>query len=137
MDDTRGEKTWKALKSGPFADRIGPVLALREGDGFAYAIQTDDGHANALGLVHGGVITALLDQALAMVAWQAADRAPTVTVQMDTRFAGPARPGALLEARASLRHRTGSMMFLDATIHEGTRTVALGSAIMKITRKAD
>nr|WP_183487113.1 PaaI family thioesterase [Martelella radicis] len=115
---------------------IGPLHARRRQDGgFTYALETGEAHANALGLVHGGVITGLVDQAIALVAWHAAGRAPVVTVQIDTRFAASAKPGARLEAKANVRHVAGSLVFLDAEVCEGERTVALATAVMKIARK--
>ena len=138
MTQNREETIWKALNAGPFMGAIGPFEAARDGEGgYVYALQTGADHANAIGLVHGGVICSLLDQALAMVAWTAADRAPTVTVQMDTRFVGAARPGARLEARAQLRQRTGSMMFLDAEVTEAGRAISLASSVMKISKRAE
>lgn len=126
------------LKAGPFMAAIGPVEAARDDDGgYVYALQTGEDHANALGSIHGGVICSLLDHALALVAWNAADRAPTVTVQMDTRFAAPARPGARLEARAKLRSRSGSMLFLDAEVTEAGRVIGLASGVMKIVKRVE
>lgn len=100
-----------------------------------YALQTDARHANPLGLVHGGVLTALLDQALALIAWEAAERQPTVTVQMDTRFLGAARPGDLLIARPRIRQLTRSLIFLDGEITVADRPVADATAVMKIQRR--
>lgn len=117
-------------------DEIGPLRSLRtEDDQYVFAFQTDDRHGNAVGLVHGGVIATLLDQTIATVAWHAADRAPTVTVQLETRYVAAVRPGALLQARARLRHRAGSMMFLDAEVTDETSVIALATAIMKASRK--
>ena len=136
MPNSGEERAWKPLKSGPFIDRIGPILAAREPDGsFVYGLQTGDDHANALGIVHGGVLTTLLDQAIAVNAWFAADRAPTVTVQMDTRFVSAARPGDFLEARATMRSRAGSVLYFDAEVTDADRPVALATAVMKISRK--
>ncbi|WP_434730503.1 PaaI family thioesterase [Rhizobium binae] len=137
MTGTREERNWKALNAGAFMAMVGPLTRVQNEDGsFVYALQTRHEHENALGLIHGGVITALLDQAISMVAWTAADRAPTVTVQMDTRFVSAAKPGTFLEARAKIRHQTGSLMFLDAEVSDGEHTVALATAVMKILRKA-
>ncbi|MDK3016827.1 PaaI family thioesterase [Pseudodonghicola flavimaris] len=137
MTHPREEITWKPLQAGAFMDGLGPVKAARDVEGdFVYALDTTGAHANVLGQVHGGVIASLLDQTVAMVAWHTADRAPTVTVQMDTRFVAPAQPGVRLTARARLRHRTGGMMFLDAEISDGARLVALATAVMKIAGKA-
>ncbi len=117
--------------------QIGPLLrSTRLEDKNTYGLRTDDSHVNALGLVHGGVLTSLLDQVAALVAWSAADRRPTVTIQMDTRFLGAARAGDFLEARASIQHMTRSLIFLDAAITTEAGPVASASAIMKITSQA-
>lgn len=132
----REEIIWKPLKAGGLMDKIGPVISARDEEGgFVYALETTTDHSNALGLVHGGVITSLLDQAIALVAWNAADRAPCVTVQLDTRFVSAAKPGVRLDARATVRETSGAMMFLDAEVLEGARVIALATAVMKISRK--
>lgn len=137
MTGTREERNWKALNAGAFMAMLGPLTKVQDEDGsLVYALQTRSEHENALGLIHGGVITALLDQAVSMVAWTAAGRAPTVTVQMDTRFVSAARPGAFLQARSKIRHQSGSLMFLDAEVSDGENPVALATAVMKILRKA-
>ena len=75
----------------------------------------------------------LLDQVIALAAWNAAQTQPTVTIQLDTRFMGAARAGDLLEAQATLRHATRPMLFLDGEITSAGRPIATASAIMKIS----
>ncbi|QDY70278.1 PaaI family thioesterase [Qingshengfaniella alkalisoli] len=117
-------------------EMIGPLLASKDADGnHFYALQTDNRHENRLGLIHGGAITTLLDQAIALIAWDAADRMPTVTLQMDTRFISAAKPGAFLVARAKARHTSRSIVFLDAELLDQNRLVATATAVMKILRK--
>ena len=38
-------------------EMLGPLLAQRAGDLWRYALQTDERHANPVGLVHGGVLS--------------------------------------------------------------------------------
>lgn len=129
---------WKALKAGPFMDGIGPVLRTKALDGNTlYGLQTAASHCNAIGTVHGGVLASLLDQAMAIEAWNAANRRPTVTLQMDTRFIAAARAGDLLEASTTLRRGTGSMLFMDAEIHADDRLIATATAVMKIVAKKE
>lgn len=117
--------------------QIGPLLRSTSiEDRNTYGLQTNVGHQNHIGLVHGGVLTSLLDQVIAIVAWNAADRQPTVTVQMDTRFLGAARAGDFLETRAAIRHSTRSLIFVDANITSTNGPVATASAIMKISSQA-
>jgi len=128
---------WKPIRIEGFMGQIGPLLrSTGIEDRNTYGLQTNDGHKNHIGLVHGGVLTSLLDQVVAIVAWNAADRQPTVTVQMDTRFLGAARAGDFLEARARIRHNTRSLIFVEADITSSKRPVASASAIMKISSHA-
>lgn len=127
---------WKPINVKGFINEIGPLLRpLERGEEEVYAMQAEARHLNPLGLVHGGVLTSLLDQAVALVAWNACDRKPTVTVQMDTRFLGAARAGDFLATRASLRHATRSLLFVDASVSAGGAPVAAASAILKRTAK--
>lgn len=138
INNENSHSDWHALNIEGFMALIGPLLRLKKSDGTTvYALQTTEQHKNAMGLVHGGVITSLLDQTIAVEAWNAADRQPTVTVHMDTRFLSPAKVGDFLEARVKIRHTTRTMMFVDAEIGCGSAVVASATAIMKTSQKRD
>lgn len=127
---------WRELRVPGFIGHMGPLLAAREDGAWRYGLRTTPHHANPVGLVHGGVITTLIDHAMALVAWEATDRQPAVTIQLDSRFVGAARVGDLLEVRATLRHMTGSLLFMDAEVGLPERTVATASAILKRTNRS-
>ncbi|WP_417722557.1 PaaI family thioesterase [Salipiger sp.] len=125
---------WKALRLGGMWDSLGPVLAQRGEAGWRYALATGPVHANPLGVIHGGVVMALLDHTMTLVAFDAAGRVPCVTVQMDTRFFASARPGELLVSTPVLRHSTNSMLFMTADLCADGRVVAEGTATLKRLR---
>ncbi|WP_068112276.1 PaaI family thioesterase [Tropicimonas marinistellae] len=130
----RAEPGWRNLQIAGFMDQIGPLQrSTREGEADRYGLATNDSHANHIGSIHGGVIASLLDQVIALTAWQAADRQPTVTVQMDTRFLGAAKAGDFLESRARLRHATRTLLFVDGEVTRGDAPIATATAVMKIT----
>ncbi|SHN16464.1 PaaI family thioesterase [Roseibium suaedae] len=127
---------WKAARIDGFIGLMGPLLrATDQGDQDRYALQTDERHTNAIGLIHGGVLTSLLDQVMAISAWRAADRRPTVTVQMETRFLSAAKAGDFLEMEARIRHKTQSMIFAEAEISGPSGVVAAASCVLKVTSK--
>lgn len=69
-------------------------------------------------IVHGGAVATLADEALATVAFTAADEnETTVTADLKVDFLRPARPGRLI-ARARLRHRTKRLAFCEATVEQ-------------------
>ncbi|MBY6006084.1 PaaI family thioesterase [Salipiger bermudensis] len=131
-EEEAGLEGWTPIDIGGFMGEIGPLLRpVARGAQEVWALRVGARHLNPLGLVHGGVLTSLLDQAVALAAWKAAGRQPVVTVQMDTRFLGAAREGDLLETRATLRHAGGALLFVDAELCAGEAPVAAASAIMK------
>jgi len=82
-------------------------------------------------IVHGGAIATLADEALASVAFTAAEEGETtVTADLKVDFLRPAVPGRLL-ARASVRHRTRRLAFCEATVEqEGGKIVAEARAVI-------
>ncbi len=79
-----------AAANGPWFEKIEDGRAIR---GFLPGPQ----HANALGIVHGGMLAAFLDSAMGVSVWQTLQRrAVTLTLSLD--YLGPARIGDWLEA---------------------------------------
>lgn len=127
---------WKARELTGFIHTAGPLWTRREGEAWAYGLLTGPGHANPAGLVHGGALTTLLDHAISSVAWEAVGRRPCVTVQLDTHFLAAVEPGRFVAARAQVLRATGSLVFMQGSLHCDDETVASASAVMKIVDKA-
>lgn len=123
---------WRAMKIGGLAETLGPLLARRDGDSWRYALRTDEAHSNPLGMVHGGTLMTLLDLAATLLALWHTKQQGLVTLQMDTRFMSAARTGDFLEATGRMRHRTRSMVFMDAEVLVGDRRIADATVIVKI-----
>jgi uncharacterized protein (TIGR00369 family) len=128
------EQGWGERAGHGFSGLVGPIWTRREGDEWAYGLLTGEQHANRAGLVHGGLIATLMDQAVSAVAWESVSRQPCVTVQLDTHYLAAARPGAFLEARAKVLKVTASMVFLSGEIRVKDEMVASGQAVMKRMR---
>ncbi|HXC77687.1 MAG TPA: PaaI family thioesterase, partial [Candidatus Acidoferrum sp.] len=81
--------------------------------------------------IHGGAIATLADEALASVAFTAAEEGETtVTADLKVDFLRPAKPGRLL-ARATVRHRTRRLAFCEATVEQdGGPIVAEARAVI-------
>ena len=86
-------------------------------------LTTATDHANPSGVVHGGVLMAFADHGLSFLAWEAAERAPCTTIQLNTHFLSSVRPGAFLELRGEVTRRTRGLVFLRglAGAHEPGR----------------
>jgi uncharacterized protein (TIGR00369 family) len=129
-DDLRAQR-WRQHRPPGLMNTLGPLLGRGGAGGRSFGLQIDDRHLNPAGVAHGGTIAALLDQALSTIAWEANGRSPCFTVQLNVSFVSAARPGDTLEATGTITHQSGSLIFLDGTLHAGETLIATAQAIMK------
>ncbi len=122
--------TQRTLKG--FIEQAGPWSTRREDGGWAYGLLCDATHLNPAARMHGGALVTLLDHAISTVAWEACDRAPCVTLQLDTQFLGAVREGQFAEARASVSHKTGSLVFMRGAVTVDGEPVLMAQAILKV-----
>lgn len=127
---------WKSRQLAGFMGHSGPLWTRREGDGWAYGLFAEDKHLNPAGVVHGGALATLIDHVVSTVAWEACDRTPCVTVQLDTHFLAEVRAGEFAQARASITARTGGLVFVDGLVQVDGRSVLAARAVMKVLRPA-
>ncbi|MDD2179913.1 PaaI family thioesterase [Acidovorax sp. D2M1] len=125
---------WKARHLTGFIQHAGPLWAKREEHGWAYGIAVDSEHLNPAGTAHGGALMTLVDHALSAVAWEACDRTPCVTLQLDSHFVSPVRPGQFVEARAEVIQRTGSLVFMRGELRTGESLVLTAHALLKVMK---
>jgi uncharacterized protein (TIGR00369 family) len=83
-----------ALANGPWFEKIEGGRAIR---GFLPGRQ----HANALGIVHGGMLAAFLDSAMGTAVFHTLNRR-AVTVRLSLDYLGPARIGEWLQAEGEV-----------------------------------
>ena len=115
----------------------GAILELDPESGRAVlAFEPDERFKQGGGVIHGGIVTTMLDYAMALAAFTRVTEGQSfATVSLTTHFLRSALPGRHL-ARASL-DRTGSrLIFASAElIRDGeTQPLATGTAVMAITR---
>lgn len=111
---------------------VGPGKLVLEGNlsGESHGFPTSRGT-----IIHGGAIATLADEALASVAFTAAEEGETtVTADLKVDFLRPAMPGRLV-ARATVRHRTRRLAFCEATVEQdGGQIVAEARAVIAYVR---
>lgn len=131
MDDL-AQHGWKRRDLPGFAGLTGPLWTKKENDAWVFAVLAEGKHVNPAGIVHGGMLTTLLDHSLSVLAWEANARVPCVTVALDVQFLAPARPGDLVEARGRISRQTSSLVFAQGALTVGGSEIATASAIMKV-----
>lgn len=95
---------------------LGIPWAKKAGDQWLYGLLTGPEHLNPAGVVHGGVLMAFADHGLSFLAWEAAERAPCTTIQLNTHFLDAIQPGEFLELRGEVTRRTRSLVFVRGVI---------------------
>ena len=123
---------WHQKTLPGFAGLIGPLWMRKEAQAWAFGLLATADHLNPAGVVHGGLLTAMLDHGLSAIAWQALDRRPCVTVQLDTHFLTAARAGQFLEVRGHVMRTTTSLVFMRGELSVAGNVVATGAAVLKV-----
>ena len=115
----------------PFENDAGPFYWRLLNDGsHHFVLRTEERHANAHGLIHGGLMMTMADLTMAVTAKGDPGDA-YVTVSFNSEFVASGHAGDLVEARGELVRRTGSMAFVRGKIHVGETTLFVCSGVMK------
>ncbi len=123
----------------PFLSELG-VEFLGMADGRAQvALNLKPSHMNSWQVTHGGVIMTLLDVVMSLAGRSLdPDSRAGVTVEMKTSFLQPGgRPGSRLIASGHAFHRSTTMCFCEAELHDGERLVAKAMGTFKYLKRLD
>lgn len=120
------------MRSGGFSTLVGPILARREGDKWAYAFQSGPQHENRQGAVHGGMLMTFADHAIGAIAWEAGGRRKCVTMQLDSQFLTAAIAGDFIECRGRVVRSARSVIFMAGELTVGERVVLSATGIWKV-----
>ena len=126
---------WKRRDLAGFIGTAGPLLTRRDDSGWRYGLLVEDRHLNPAGVMHGGALCTLLDHVISTAAWEACDRTPCVTLQLDSQFLAAVKAGQFIEASATLEHRSTGMVFMRGRVEADGVAVLVGQAILKIVHR--
>lgn len=79
-------------------------------------------HQGYEGIVHGGILSALLDEAMAKLAFSLG--IPAVTAEITVKFRSPAAPGHQLTVSGRIIDETHRLIRAEATIERGPVLIA-------------
>lgn len=139
MEHTKNGLTdgWKPRERAGFIGLAGPLWTRREGDAWAYGVMAEEQHLNPAQIVHGGALVTLMDHAISTVAWEASERRPCVTLQLDSQFLAAVRCGQFMEARAQVLRKTQSILFMQGQVTVSGQPVLTAQALMKVLSNAN
>jgi len=83
-------------------------------------------HQGYEGIVHGGILSSLLDEAMAKLAFSLG--IPAVTAEITVKFKAPAEPGDRLSVSGRLLNETHRLIAAEARIERGPVVIAEATA---------
>jgi uncharacterized protein (TIGR00369 family) len=125
------ERVVRAFESIPHGRRLGMRLVLLERARGVLAVPYDAGLIGdpRTGVVHGGVITALLDTLSGLVVMTAVPDGTTVaTLDLRIDYLRPATPGAEIRGQAECYKVTSSVAFVRGTAYHDDPREAIAHA---------
>jgi uncharacterized protein (TIGR00369 family) len=115
----------------PFIDHVGPIYERRTPEGLCRrCFWAEQRHTNGLDLVHGGMLAAFLDGALARAV--ATDKLVPVTISLSLDYLRMARAGEWIIAEGRVLRTTRDMAFAEGRVQVGDVDVVRGSGVFRL-----
>ncbi|MCJ8010693.1 PaaI family thioesterase [Paenibacillus sp. KQZ6P-2] len=124
---SRGENT--------FWSYLGCEFVSADEEKIIIALDAKEHHTNSLGIIHGGVLTSLMDQAMGMAATAAKNSDNCVTTNINVHFMSAMTTGRLI-VTARVIHMAGRSMTTEARIHNSEGTLGcLATATFRVVHR--
>jgi uncharacterized protein (TIGR00369 family) len=124
-------------KRSPLTDPWEPIYSKATPEAYIIGLRLAEAHTNSRGLIHGGLIAALADNAMGMSCAARLTERPQglVTVSLSVDFLGSANIGQWLQVDTNFVKTGGSICFVQCLITTDGEPCARANATFKITRK--
>jgi len=120
------------FRKSPVTDPWEPLFIRRDGSALSLGLRIAAVHCNARGLLHGGVISALADNAMGLCCVMQMERCSALTVSLSVDFLMAGRIGQWLEVRAVPAKLGRTLAFADARIEADGVMLAKAAATFRI-----
>jgi len=121
------------FRSSPLTDAWAPLYSRRLEGAVHLGLWIDRPHTNGRGLAHGGLISALADNAMGLTcAERLPDVSSLVTVSLAVDFLDSGRMGEWLEVTPRLVRAGSTLCFTDATVTADGRPCARAHATFRV-----
>ncbi|MCM0045588.1 MAG: PaaI family thioesterase [Burkholderiaceae bacterium] len=123
----------------PFLSELGVEFLGMDCGRARIALTLEPRHMNSWQVTHGGVVMTLLDVVMSLAGRSLDPQSRAgVTVEMKTSFLQPAgTPGRRIVASGHAFHRSTTMCFCEAELHDGDRLLAKAMGTFKYLKRLD
>lgn len=125
-------------RRSPLTDPWEPLYARETAEAVQLAVEVREAHCNARGFAHGGLISALADNAMGLSIVRLArqqpgqEQASAVTVTLALDFLDTARIGEWLEVQPNVLKLGRTLAFAECRVVCGDRLIARGNASFRM-----
>lgn len=125
-------------RKSPLTDPWEPLYSRKTDGAVVLGLEVSAAHTNSRGFVHGGLISALADNAMGLsCGHRLGDGARLVTVNLTLDFLAPAQVGQWLEFDTIFVKPGGSLCFAQAFVTADGEPCARANAVFKVVRKVN
>jgi acyl-coenzyme A thioesterase PaaI-like protein len=125
----------RVTSSGGFSTHNGPYFEKPAEGRVLRGFRALPRHANALGIVHGGMLAAFIDSTMGVAVHRLTGRR-SVTLRLVTDFLSPGRIGEWIEAEAELTGSDEAVAHLRAALRGPRHLVMTGQGSFALLRSA-
>jgi uncharacterized protein (TIGR00369 family) len=130
MSDIRLLERWNSCG---YYRLVGMRVERADADGSEFTITVGDGHLQAYGTAHGGVLAGLVDAAMGLaILGRLPDGDGCATIEMKLNFLAPANPGVLRGRGRVLQQGRRIVVAWGEAVDADGRTVACGMGTFQL-----
>jgi uncharacterized protein (TIGR00369 family) len=138
--DHAGWFAWNLKDPSRFNGQVfGRLLVRRDENGRGcLRLLTEHRHTNLADHLHGGLLLALSDVAVFVIAYldNPAANGPAVTLDLSMQFLGPGTPGIACDAVGEVLKETGRLVFVRGVIEQqGAKVAAFSGTLRKLSSR--
>ena len=124
-------------RQSPVTDPWEPIYSRKTDEAVILGLVAEAAHTNSRGYVHGGLISALADNAMGLsCSHRLGGEASLVTVNLTLDFLGSAQIGQWLEFTTAFVKNGGTLSFAQAFVTADGQPCARANGVFKVMRKA-
>jgi uncharacterized protein (TIGR00369 family) len=121
-----------SIKPG-FMKHNGGVLFRKISDSeYEFKSLINKNHLNAIGITHGGYLSALIDSGAGTAAHRTAGKIPCVTISLNIKFMSTSKEGDEIIGKVRILKKTKSLIFLFCELRCKKEIITSASGIWKI-----
>ncbi len=124
------------FRKSPLTDPWEPIYSRKTADAVIMGLRLATPHTNARGLIHGGLIAALADNAMGYSCAQATDwRTSFVTISLTVDFTGSADIGQWLAVESEVIRTGSTICFAQCLVKADEAIIARASGTFRVVKK--